>query len=179
VALLLCVRVSLPLASQAQTQTQSPDTVAAKRIVDSLVRVGAWRLPTRDTVRAKPDTVRVPVDYPWVDEAIHGVTFAIALTLLGVLALLTYKLGSRFDKELKDRPPVGLRSRWAGFGGGDGGWEMTPALSLLTLTVVIGILTAIVASTVLEAGMRWNDRAPANASAPATASAAPPNAARK
>ena len=163
-AVVLCVCVSLPLRSQAQ------DTVAAKRIVDSLVRVGAWRAPKPDTVRVKPDTVRVPVDYPWVDETIHGVTFAIALTLLGLLSWLTYKLGRRFVDELKARPPIGFRSRWAGFGGGDGGWEITPALSLLTLTIVIGVLTAVVASAVLEAGMRWNDRAPASpASAPPAA----------
>jgi hypothetical protein len=164
-ALLMCVCVSLPLASQA------PDTVAAKRLVDSLVRVGAWRAPRPDTVRLKPDTVRVPVDYPWVDEAIHGVTFAIALTLLGLLGWLTYRLGKRFDEELAKRPPVGMRSRWAGFGGGDGGWEVTPALSLLALTVIIGILTAVVATAVLDAGMRWNDRVPAS-SAPAPAAAA-------
>ena len=162
-AVLLCVGASMPLASQAQ------DTVAAKRIVDSLVRVGAWRPPRPDTVRVKPDTVRVPVDYPWVDEAIHGVTFAIALTLLGMLAWLTFKLGRRFDDELGKRPPIGVRSRWAGFGGGDGGWEITPALSLLTLTVIVGILTAVVATVVLDAGMRWNDREP---DAPAAATAA-------
>jgi len=164
-ALLLCVGVSLPRASQAQ------DTVAAKRIVDSLVRVGAWRSPKPDTVRAKPDTVRVPVDYPWVDEAIHGVTFAIALTLLGLLGWLTYKLGRRFVDELGARPPIGVRSRWAGFGGGDGGWEITPALSLLMLTIVIGVLMAVVATAVLDAGMRWSDREAANTSTatPATA----------
>lgn len=166
-AIVLCACVSLPLASQSQ------DTVAAKRIVDSLVRVGAWRAPKSDTVRPKPDTVRVAVEYAWVDETIHGVTFLLALTLLAALATLTYKLGRRFVDELRSRPPIGVRSRWAGFGGGDGGWEITPALSLLTLTIVIGILTAVVASAVLDAGMRWNDRAPVS-----TASA-PPSAARK
>lgn len=158
-SLLLCVCVSLPLASQAQ------DTVT-RRIVDSLVRAG-WRAP----LPPKPDTVRVPANTAWVDETIHIVTFVIALALLATLAILTYKLGRRFLTTLDSRSAIGMRSQWGGFGGGDGGWEVTPAFSLLTLTIVLAILTAIIATAVLDAGLRWNERKPATAvdSAPVAA----------
>src|SRR6476661_2111568 len=41
----------------AQKVSTTPDTAAARRIVDSLVRAGSWRLTIADTIRPAPDTV--------------------------------------------------------------------------------------------------------------------------
>ena len=136
----------------AQAPPARPDTAAARAIVDSLVRIGAFRMPRPDTVRVAPDTVRQRSRV--VDDSLRIGAFVVGLLVLAGLGAGTVQVGRRFLKAIDARAAIGVRSQWGGFGGGDGGWEMSSALSLLSMTLVLAVLTAVVATSVLSAGSR-------------------------
>ena len=150
-ALMLCGSAALtPL--NAQATAVAPDTAAARAVVDSLVRVGAFRLPRPDTVRVAADTARPRSRV--VDDSLRIGAFVVGLIVLTGLGVGTVQVGRRFLKAIDARAAIGVRSQWGGFGGGDGGWEMSSALSLLSVTLVLAVLTAVVATSVLSAGTR-------------------------
>jgi hypothetical protein len=125
-----------------------PDTARARQIVDSLVRAGAYRLPPPETVSVADSTAAA--GFAW-DTYLHVGSFLAGLLVLAALAIATMYFARRFFGSLDRRSAIGLRTHWGGFGGGDGGWDLTPALSLLVGTVVLAILTAVVASALSAA----------------------------
>ena len=149
--------------ASAQPAPPAPDTIAARRIVDSLVRAGAWRLPKADTVKLPADTVRAAAFT--LDTALRITAFVAGVIVLIGLGVATLYFARRFFTTLDRRSPIGVRNHWGGFGGGGGGWEITPGLSLLTVTVVLAILTAVVASALLGAA---GGKPPVAQTAPAT-----------
>jgi len=167
-ALLLCGSAAFaPLTGQ--PAPVSPDTAAARAIVDSLVRSGAFRMPRPDTVRVAPDTVRARSRV--VDDSLRMGAFIVGLIVLAGLGVGTVQVGRRFLGAIDARAAIGVRSQWGGFGGGDGGWEMSSALSLLSVTVVLAVLTAVVATSFLGLGGRSGTPDPArppDVSAPQT-----------
>jgi hypothetical protein len=136
----------------AQATPVAPDTAAARAVVDSLVRIGAFRLPRPDTVRVAGDTARARSRV--VDDSLRIGAFVVGLIVLAGLGVGTVQVGRRFLKAIDARASIGVQSQWGGFGGGDGGWEMSSALSLLSITLVLAVLTAVVATSVLSVGSR-------------------------
>jgi len=150
-ALMLCGSAAFaPLSAQATPV--APDTAAARAVVDSLVRIGAFRLPRPDTVRVAADTARARSRV--VDDSLRIGAFVVGLIVLAGLGVGTVQVGRRFLKAIDARASIGVRSQWGGFGGGEGGWEMSSALSLLSITLVLAVLTAVVATSVLSVGSR-------------------------
>ena len=92
--------------------------------------------------------------------------------MLGGLGWTTILFARRFFQAIDDRSSIGVRGHWGGFGGNDGGWEASPGLSLLGLTVAFAILTTIVASTLLSAAGSGDARTTTTAAAPHDSSAA-------
>jgi hypothetical protein len=94
----------------------------------------------------------------------------------GILALfgcMTFLLVVRFTKALDARLALGTRSHWGGFGGGDSGWELTPALAVLLAAVVLAIATTALGSAVADAAARLLEgRPPASSAATAATPAA-------
>jgi hypothetical protein len=164
-AVAACCVIAHPAGASAQAapaQPVAPDTLAARRKVDSLVRAGAWKAPKPDTVRLPPDTVRAAAFT--LDSTLRATAFAAGMVVLIGLGFATLYFAQRFFSTLDRRSPIGVRNHWGGFGGGGGGWEVTPGLSLLTATVMLAVLTAVVASALLGAA---GGKAPAAQTAPA------------
>ena len=69
--------------------------------------------------------------------------------VLAGLGWATVKFGRRTLAALDDRLPVGIRSHWGDFGGGNAGWEASPALSLLACTLLLLILLVVVTTSLL------------------------------
>jgi hypothetical protein len=145
---ILCGALACAVPASAQSVPATPDTAAARLMVDSLVRAGAWRLDV-DTVRLPADTVLVGGSI--LDTTLRVSTLAAGLIVLLFLGFATVLFARRFLTELDRRASIGVRSRWGGFGGGDDGWEVTPALTLLAATLILAIVTAVLASAVLGA----------------------------
>ena len=144
-----CWALAAGASLEAQNPATAPDTARARRTVDSLIRVGAWRPPVADTVRSPPDTVRAAA----LDraEGLHLVAFALGIMILTALAVETLLFAWRVATALDDRSPVGVRTYWGDFGAGNGGWEASRALTLVVVTVVLAGLTVAVATALLRA----------------------------
>jgi hypothetical protein len=178
-----CVVAAVALATSAAQSTTAqtavrPDTVAARRIVDSLVRAGAWTRQV-DTVRLA-DTSASGVPIAAAPSPLEWWAFVVATLVLVALAVSAIAFGTRFAASFRDRSLVGVRSQWGTFGGGDGGWEASPALTLLLVTLVLGALAAFLASGMLDAAKRDRDAGPSSkatqgaATVPETPPASPP-----
>ena len=159
--------LGLPL--DAQAVAPPPDTASARRVVDSLIRVGAWSAPKPQN----PDTVRlpavaVPSEPSAIDQALHVAAMLAGTAIIFGLGALTILFSVRFLAALNGRFTVGMRGHWGGFGGNESGWEISPALTLLGLTIAFAILTTVVASTLLNVG-KSDEPEGASASAPAAA----------
>jgi hypothetical protein len=142
-----CFAIVPAQTSVAQAPEATPDTAAARRVVDSLVRVGAWPRSVTNAIRPVADTILTQPSA--FDETLHIAALFGGLVVLVGLSILTVWCAVAFMGALKIRMPITMRSHWGGFGGGGSGWEISPGLTLLALTATFAILTTIVANSLL------------------------------
>jgi hypothetical protein len=165
-----CWELAVAPSLWAQNAPAVADTAAARRIVDSLIRTGAWRLPTADTVRRPTDTVRAAGLNR--DEGLHAIAFIAGAFALAGLAVATFRFGWRAVTALDHGSPIGVRTHWGDFGAGNSGWEASHALALVVVTVVLASLTAAVATALLStAQISEGERAAQGKAAPSGAAA--------
>jgi hypothetical protein len=149
VFLSLAVLASIAPQLGAQSGGSASDTVASQLLIDSLLAAG-WRAPPQpagDTVELPPDTIVVAASSPvdWIPL----VSVAVGMLALAGLAFLTYLAATRLFRAIDRRSSIGVRSHWGGLGGGNEGWEVSPALSMAVVTIILAILTTVVATAVL------------------------------
>lgn len=97
--------------------------------------------------------------------------------ILGFFASLTFVFARRLLDEVQQGDTPSFESHWGGFGGGLGGWRLSPSLVFLLVVLALGTLTIISASSVITRGdtaptqldMPTEAPAPADKSAPVTA----------
>ncbi len=151
----LCVVSMLGGATRlnAQAISEGAGTVTGVTLVDSLLAAG-WRMPGSlvDTVQLVPDTVIVAGERAgaWIPV----VAFAVGMLALAGLGLLTFLTAARLLRAIDGRSMIGVRSHWGGIGGGNAGWEVSPALSLAAVTIIFAILTTVVATSMLSVADR-------------------------
>jgi hypothetical protein len=72
-----------------------------------------------------------------------------ALVALAVLvSVLLVRVVLALAREIREGNPPGVESHWGGFGGGMGGWRLSPALSYLFATLVLAGLLGVLANAI-------------------------------
>ncbi len=87
--------------------------------------------------------------------AARALVFLVLVGVVAAFAYATYRILLRFLRELDRRLTIGARSHWGGFGGGESGWDVSPALALLVAALVLAIATAGLGGTIVRSALDW------------------------
>lgn len=134
-----------PAASQAAA-TPAP-TVAASATAAPTVTAAPTATPTPSPTGSSAAAL--------ISSIGAGLVLLVVACVLIALTVATYRLLKRFGAALDQRLPIGTRNHWGGFGGGESGWDLSPALALLIAVLVLAIATVGLGGALVVSALDW------------------------